>query len=209
MSLGDNLKRLRLEENKTLKEVSEDIGLTIGYLSDMERNVKKNPSSEVLQRIADYFNVSVDYLFGRTDKKLPFGLSKYTMDEIRKLKNKAIIGNKISDLIMIQEAILIDFILQAFIDKKPSIEEVRKAMDQTNKESKDPNNPYLNQENYSDEELQKIIDEYYSEKDPLIDEINSNNNLRILLHEASGMNEEDLERIIQIAKAWNVGKDID
>ena len=31
------------------------------------------PSSEILQKIADYFNVSTDYLLGRTDNPAPAG----------------------------------------------------------------------------------------------------------------------------------------
>lgn len=58
-----------------IKELAKSRGITLGNLEEklgLSRNsiytIKtKKPSAERLQLIADYFNVSTDYLLGRTD----------------------------------------------------------------------------------------------------------------------------------------------
>jgi len=62
------LEKLRTAENLTYYELSKGINLSKNYFSDWK---KKNflPSLENLISIAEYFNVSIDYLLGRTDEK--------------------------------------------------------------------------------------------------------------------------------------------
>ena len=48
----------------SLQKVAEDLGYSINYLYTLK---EKTPKSDRLQEIADYFNVSTDYLLGRTD----------------------------------------------------------------------------------------------------------------------------------------------
>ncbi|CYU69191.1 helix-turn-helix transcriptional regulator [Streptococcus suis] len=58
-----------------IKELCKKRGITIGVLEEklgLSRNSiytikNKKPSAERIQLIADYFNVSTDYLLGRTD----------------------------------------------------------------------------------------------------------------------------------------------
>ncbi|MCO4567862.1 putative transcriptional regulator [Streptococcus infantarius subsp. infantarius] len=58
-----------------IKELAKARGITLGTLEEklgLSRNSiytikNKKPSAERLQLIADYFNVSTDYLLGRTD----------------------------------------------------------------------------------------------------------------------------------------------
>ena len=58
-----------------IKELTKSRGITLGYLEEklnLSRNSiytikNKKPSAERLQTIADYFNLSTDYLLGRTD----------------------------------------------------------------------------------------------------------------------------------------------
>lgn len=62
-------KRIKLscKKNKvTIKKLLEDINLNKNFLFDVEnRGVK--PSVEAVESIADYLNVSIDYIVGRTD----------------------------------------------------------------------------------------------------------------------------------------------
>ena len=65
---GDRLKLLRKNCNYTQKELGEKLnvsGRVIGYYESNERF----PDKETLTRLADFFEVSVDYLLGRTDIK--------------------------------------------------------------------------------------------------------------------------------------------
>lgn len=43
-----------------------DCGIRKGLIYDMEKR-DKTPSAEILEKIADYLDCSVDYLLGRTD----------------------------------------------------------------------------------------------------------------------------------------------
>ena len=55
--------------------------------------LKRNqPSAERLQQIADYFNVSTDYLLGRTDNPTiakDDTIAGYTSDDLRKMAENA------------------------------------------------------------------------------------------------------------------------
>ncbi|WNR42827.1 helix-turn-helix domain-containing protein [Paenibacillus roseipurpureus] len=54
-SFGQMIKELRLEKGLSLQEVSSALGISLNYLSELERG-KKAPSIEVIKRIAEYFN---------------------------------------------------------------------------------------------------------------------------------------------------------
>jgi transcriptional regulator with XRE-family HTH domain len=70
MSLGKRLKKLRKDSDKTLKEVGEKVGLSDVYISDLEKGKKINPSKEVLEKLANYYDVSIDYLLGREKEEI-------------------------------------------------------------------------------------------------------------------------------------------
>lgn len=62
----------RLKELRVLKELSQDdlaktLGLAKSSISMYEKG-KRKPSFEVLESLADFFNVDMDYLLGKTDK---------------------------------------------------------------------------------------------------------------------------------------------
>ena len=67
MSIGEVIKKLRQERNLTQQQLSEAITIDIRRISFYE-NDKMLPSTEVLQRLANYFYVSADYLLaGQTE----------------------------------------------------------------------------------------------------------------------------------------------
>lgn len=66
MSFGKRLKKLRLKKNLTQAELAKILKIGESTVSFYEAN-KREPDYEMLKRIADFFNVSVDYLLGRTD----------------------------------------------------------------------------------------------------------------------------------------------
>lgn len=79
--LGNRIKDLRKEKNMTQKELGIKIGVsdrTIGYYESEERF----PPQDILQKLADFFNVSVDYLLGRTQKTISYkNEAEKTLDE--------------------------------------------------------------------------------------------------------------------------------
>jgi len=65
-TFADRLKELRISQKLTQKQMAENLGIT-------ERNYQRyeatsNPSVKTLIKIADYFDVTIDYLLGRSDK---------------------------------------------------------------------------------------------------------------------------------------------
>ena len=60
----DRIKELADKQKISLNVLEEKLGYSTNYLYSLK---KGNPKSDRLQEIADYFNVSTDYLLGRTD----------------------------------------------------------------------------------------------------------------------------------------------
>ena len=62
MSVGRRIQRLRLESNKSQREVAEATGLAISYLSRLE-NGHVNPSVGTLARISEAFGIPLSCFF--------------------------------------------------------------------------------------------------------------------------------------------------
>lgn len=71
----DRLKELRLAAGLTQVELAEKLGLSKGAVGNYEAG-KRSPDYETLEAIADYFNVELDYLQGRTNSR-----PEYTLEE--------------------------------------------------------------------------------------------------------------------------------
>lgn len=65
---GRKLKELRLERKINQSELGEIIGISPSTVGMYERD-QRFPDKDILSKIADYFEVSVDYLLGRTDER--------------------------------------------------------------------------------------------------------------------------------------------
>lgn len=65
MDLGKMLIELRRERGIFQKELAEYLGVSIGTVSNYEHGVH-NPDPETLKKLADFFEVSTDYLLERT-----------------------------------------------------------------------------------------------------------------------------------------------
>lgn len=61
-----HLEQLRKERSLSLNALASEIGITNQAISLMEKG-KRAPSFEVLCALADFFDVSLDYLVGRSD----------------------------------------------------------------------------------------------------------------------------------------------
>lgn len=61
----DVLTQLRQERNISQRYLSEQLGLSHGTIG-MYENGKREPNYEILESIADYFNVDMNYLLGKT-----------------------------------------------------------------------------------------------------------------------------------------------
>ncbi len=68
MKFYEQFRRLSCENGEYPSDICKKLGLSSGTYSHW-KNGTKYPRVEILVRIADYFDCSVDYLLGRTDIK--------------------------------------------------------------------------------------------------------------------------------------------
>lgn len=66
MSFGDVLAELRQDKGLYQKQLGELLNVSTSTISNYETNTHL-PDYKTIVRIADYFEVSIDYLFGRTN----------------------------------------------------------------------------------------------------------------------------------------------
>ena len=64
--LSDRLLYLKKERKLLQKDIANDIGVSLRAYQYYERG-ERNPDTETLTKLADYFDVSTDYLLGRSD----------------------------------------------------------------------------------------------------------------------------------------------
>lgn len=64
----ERLKYLRKNNNITQKTISNYLEIHINSYQKYEQGTRE-PNFDTLLKIANYFNVSIDYLFGRTDNQ--------------------------------------------------------------------------------------------------------------------------------------------
>lgn len=70
MTFGERMKKLRLEKGITQEKLGNIVGVSdrvIGYYESDDRFPK---DELILKKLADYFDTSVDYLLGRTEKNI-------------------------------------------------------------------------------------------------------------------------------------------
>lgn len=67
MNTYERIRDLAKEKNISIRQLEIDFGYSNGYLASWKR---QNSNPKELIRLADYFNVSVDYLLGREKNNL-------------------------------------------------------------------------------------------------------------------------------------------
>ena len=99
ITFGQRLKELRTLKRLTQQQLADVFYLNKSSISRYENN-SQIPENELLQKIADYFEVSVDYLLGRTKEQSPPNnefkpeLNKRDKKDIEKTLNEFKEGSK-------------------------------------------------------------------------------------------------------------------
>lgn len=84
MNIGENIKRIRKDKGLQQKQVALEIGLDQSNYNKIE-NGKREPSIEVLNKLANLFGVTVDDILN-PDKELPKEVTvedKTTLEQVR------------------------------------------------------------------------------------------------------------------------------
>lgn len=66
MNTYEIIKNLSMQRKISIAELERTLNLSNGSISKWAKN---SPNAKYLEKIADYFDVSVDYLLGRTEKQ--------------------------------------------------------------------------------------------------------------------------------------------
>lgn len=81
MSFGKRLKKLRSDKELTQLQLSEILDTAKSNISKYEADIIE-PNIAMLGKLAKYFDVSIDYLLGLTDVKLPYEAATYSDENL-------------------------------------------------------------------------------------------------------------------------------
>lgn len=70
MPLGDKIKELRMKSGESLQDVASAIGASKAHVWEMESGRSKNPSLDMLQKLAAHFKTTVAYLIEEPEPDL-------------------------------------------------------------------------------------------------------------------------------------------
>lgn len=110
---GEKLKQLRLENNITQKELADFLGVTPKAVSFYELN-QREPSMDVIVKIAQKFNVPTDYLLDNPhkanveNKKIPKDLKKILEEEEVTLNGRMVTDEEKEQMLRVLEALYWD-----------------------------------------------------------------------------------------------------
>ena len=90
--LFERVKELSEQRGENVKTVAVKLGFSENAFYKWKI---QSPKSETLEKVADYFDVSTDYILGRTDKKRYYDLTEKDEQDIQKELKKIIDGDDV------------------------------------------------------------------------------------------------------------------
>jgi transcriptional regulator with XRE-family HTH domain len=106
---GDRLRKIRKQHGLTQRELADIMGLSTSTITKYEIN-ERYPELDVLIKLADYFRVSLDYLFDRNISNVEV-LSTYIATELHKrgMLDSADNDKKIESILNVIELLIKEF----------------------------------------------------------------------------------------------------
>ena len=74
MELADRLNSLRRKSGESLQQVADAVGISKAHIWELEKGRSRNPSFELMQKLAGHFGVSVSVLTGESEEPEPADL---------------------------------------------------------------------------------------------------------------------------------------
>jgi len=122
LTLDEKLRDLRDEEKAILADVEKATGISTSTLQRMERDGETRVGYQDVALLADYYNVSADYLFGMTDLKKYRNVAidelGLTDDAIEVLIERKLNNRLVSELISHPDAESLFNAIEVYIDRK-------------------------------------------------------------------------------------------
>ncbi|MCH5299682.1 MAG: helix-turn-helix transcriptional regulator [Ruminococcus sp.] len=69
MKFGSRVRQLRIEKKMTQAQLAKSLGISARTVSFIETGKYYPKNEEIIEKIANYFNVTADYLFGLSNLK--------------------------------------------------------------------------------------------------------------------------------------------
>lgn len=111
---SNRFRQLKEESELTLKDLSDELGVSVPNLSYYMKG--REPSYDILITIANYFNVTTDWLIGRTDARNPESLNAFDMIEEKIISEGCpILSNKPRAYYMEIQSILLDILENVYL----------------------------------------------------------------------------------------------
>jgi len=67
MSFANKLKQCRLKKGQSLQEVADNLGVSKAHFWELETGKSRNPSTDILTKISNHFEVSIGWLLGEDE----------------------------------------------------------------------------------------------------------------------------------------------
>ena len=83
------LTELRKQTNKTQTDMAKILGVARTTYSSYEQG-RRTPDADIQEKIANYFDVSLDYLHGRTDSKKNLLVATHVDDNLTEQQKKEV-----------------------------------------------------------------------------------------------------------------------
>ncbi|RDI45715.1 helix-turn-helix domain-containing protein [Falsibacillus pallidus] len=95
--LGQKIYELRKRKGLTLSELADRADISKSYLSNIERNINKNPSIQVTKKIAAVLDVDLNVLLNADSKKINETIETEIADLAKELKSSGIEREQIEE----------------------------------------------------------------------------------------------------------------
>ncbi|MGG1686652.1 helix-turn-helix domain-containing protein [Pseudalkalibacillus sp. NRS-1564] len=106
--ISENIKKYRGEKSLSLTELAKRSNVSKSYLSSLERDIKQNPSINIIERIANVLEVDVQDIFSENKYEVAREHDKVGSEWFNFIKEVKMAGIKEENLIYYKE--LIEFI---------------------------------------------------------------------------------------------------
>lgn len=95
MGFAKELTVLRAKKKISLQKLAEEVGVSKTHIWQLEKGVSKDPSLDIVKRIADYFNVSIQSLLSEdieSSNANPLSVAMYRkFDELDEMDKRVVL----------------------------------------------------------------------------------------------------------------------
>lgn len=130
ISVQERLKDLRVEKGLKLEELAEQVGLSKSALGSYEITDEKNENKEInhgsLLKLADFYQVSVDYLLGLTDNRnyldTPLAELHLTDEAVALLKSGRVNNRLLCEMMAHKDFVRLLADIEIYVDRVASMQ---------------------------------------------------------------------------------------